>query len=156
MLAFPRIKIEPGWITESFAIKEWITKARRYGLHPSFHSLNCHSLRHIGQWAWEVCEFTHFKMQWRWNAWLQEPHTAESQRERHVTRKNKVKVLCFIMLHATCPKTVLSKCKKPYNEYRVACKSKSSDDRIHLLYLYIYIYLRNLFKEPYVPVRDGE
>lgn len=30
----------------------------------------------MGQWAWEVCEFTHFKMQWRWKAWLHTPQTA--------------------------------------------------------------------------------
>lgn len=37
------------------------------------YSLNCHSLRHMGQCACDVCEFTHFKMQWRWNAWLHAP-----------------------------------------------------------------------------------
>lgn len=37
------------------------------------YSLNCHSLRHIGQWAWLVCELTHFNIQWRWNEWLQAP-----------------------------------------------------------------------------------
>jgi hypothetical protein len=33
-----------------------------------------------GTWgsAWEVCEFTHFKMQWKWNAWLHTPQTARS------------------------------------------------------------------------------
>lgn len=43
------------------------------------HPLNCHSLRHMGQCGWGVCEFTHFKMQWRWKAWLHAPQTAKQQ-----------------------------------------------------------------------------
>lgn len=35
---------------------------------------NFQSRRHIGHWGRGLWEFTHFKMQCRWNAWLHAPH----------------------------------------------------------------------------------
>lgn len=75
--------------------KNVVMKYQSHVIQLRYQPLNCHSLRHMGQWAWEVCEFTHFRMQWRWKAWLHAPQTAFKEKQN--------KGVITIMFKEKCP-----------------------------------------------------